>query len=171
MNLSRSLRDPKQSRPALAAILLVAGISLSCSTACLTMAAVGTVQDAMRPTVLDAAKNQLRQNIRAHGGARSPAITADPESLRQALLAALPEPDHSFAAELGVAIESSVDAKTGTEAWRITAWGNFEPYYADAFARYAEGLRRKQAKPPAIHLLIQHQHPAGRSKVIEYDFK
>jgi hypothetical protein len=180
MNLPSSPRDPEpfrrnarfaQPRPALAAILLVAAICLSCSTACLTMAVVDEAKDALTPTPGETAQRQLRQNLRAHGGAEALVFTGAPDSLRQALVAALPDPGHSSVAEPGVAIETTSDPATGAQGYRITAWGNFDFYYANAFANYADQLRRQRAKPPAIHLVIERQDSGGRRKLMEYDFK
>ena len=153
---------PKVSLPA---ALLVAGIALSCSTACITSAVVQSIEsNRRREQAMHNAAAELQETVLSRSVGRDPIVpTPDPAVLEQLLLRALPV-RKSFSDGLdqdSTAVKQSTD-RTGRPSYTITATGEFSPFYAEAFIAYADTLRHQLANNPVFAIEVWYTRHGQR---------
>ena len=171
MSREPNARQPSPRRISLPAALFVTGIALSCSTACITNAVVGTIQ---RENALNAASDELAQNIRNRTGGRGDAaVAADPLAIAQALRQALPVRKYGRA---GIDADT-VDVKRerypdGRDHYLITVCGDFFEFgYAEAFVHYADQLRLRLEPTPVFALDVKRTESGRSWMVLERQLK
>jgi len=134
------------------AALLVLGVALSCSTACITSAVVGSIDASRRQAEADradaarkAASAQLMENVRRQAGDRTEIVSGtDSASLEIAFRRALPTRDlaRDGSGLDGVEVKLSQDSR-GRDIYTIKASGAFVHPYELAFAEYADRLHHQ----------------------------
>jgi hypothetical protein len=160
----------------LPAALLIVGIALSCSTACITSAVIQTVNNhaeaQARQTGEQNAAAVLAKNIHDRTGSNAlPPVSADPRSLEAALRPALPQAP--FGSEAADRNDVAVDLATGPNGWpvyTVTATGAFTRDYAVAFANYANRLRLTVHGGPSLVVKVFHAAPGSRRLFQRFDF-
>ena len=138
------------------AALLVVGVSLACSTACVTPDTVAAVQAPSPATLRSTARTQLVATVRYRGGAvPPPAIAADPLAIQAALAMALPVrgqgPQGLPKDTCDVAFASPEDARA---VFVIRVRSQFGSYYAEAFLDYVEEVRRQIQPAPIFRVTL-----------------
>jgi hypothetical protein len=148
---------PTRGKISLPAALLVLGIALSCSTACITSAVVDTVATNHRETLArNAMAESLARNIQERSnGQWESSLNRDPLSIEQALGRALPKPRSFYADPATDRVKVSLTQdSSGREIYTIQAYGDFIQPYAEAFAEYAGHLRTQLGSRPVFYLEV-----------------
>ena len=148
---------PARSEISVPAALLVLGVALSCSTACITSAVVQSVAGNHRQqTARNEAAEGLARNVSNRSGGRSEmSITREPLSIEQALRPALPLRKAFYEGLEADRVEVQLSrGPGGREVYTITACGDFIPAYAEAFVEYADHLRAQLNPRPVFSLEV-----------------
>ena len=130
---------------------------MSFSTACMTAAAIGSIQEKHRgEAAIDQERHRLEQNIQDRLGGRPRERPANnPASIREALLLALPIQRYSSPRPAPDSVEVSVATLAGGRlVYRVTASADFNAIYNRVFLEYADNLRRKLRPEPVFELTL-----------------